>query len=338
MVKPLLAALALIGAALGAPAHAADAPASKAKAAAAPEAITWQVATPWPAASIHTGTLLQFAQEVERASEGRLKVEVRPDASLKSPAVKRAVQRNAAQLGDVALAELQSEWPGFGVDSLPFLARGLEPARRLYQAQRVPLGKRLSGQGVVMLYSIPSPPVGLALRKPAADLGALRGLAWGAWGPAGERVARLVGARPVALPEAQAAKALHDGQLQAALVPAEALEGGFGAEGGGVFLDLQAWAPRHGVLMNVKAFEALDKSLRKVVVKAALAAEKRGWEQAGAREQRALARLKDAGVEVAEPPEALLTGLRKTVGEPLLDDWLQRAGAEGRLMLDEYRR
>ncbi|WP_157265234.1 TRAP transporter substrate-binding protein DctP [Azohydromonas aeria] len=336
MLKPLLAALALAGGALGAPALAADAPAPKT--ADAPESITWRVATPWPAASLHTETLLQFAREVESASEGRLKVEVKPDASLKSPAVKRAVQRNAAQLGDVALAELQSEWPGFGLDSLPFLARGHEPARRLYQAQRVPLGKQLSGQGVVMLYSIPSPPVGLALKQPAADLPALRGLAWGTWSPAGERMAKLVGAKPVALPEAQAARALHGGQLQAALVPAEALAGGTSAEGGGVFLDLQAWAPRHGVLMNVKAFEALDKSLRKVVVKAALAAEKRGWEQSEARHRRALARLKDVGVEVAEPPEALLTGLRKTVGEPFLDDWLQRAGAPGRLMLDEYRR
>ena len=104
------------------------------------------------------------------------------------------------------------------------------------------------------------------------------------------------------------------------------------------FVDLQAWLPRNGLLMNLKAFEALDKPTRAAVVKAAIAAEKRGWKESEARHQRFLGLLKDMGMDVITPPEPLRTGLLKTVGEPMLDDWLQRTGAEGKQLIDDYRR
>jgi TRAP-type C4-dicarboxylate transport system substrate-binding protein len=334
MFKPLLASLAVGFASLGA---LAKDPAPTPTQAPAPASTTWQVATPYPDTSLHTENLMQFAQEVEKASEGKLKISIQTDAALKAPAVRRAVADGKAPLGELQLAELQPEWQAFGLDSIPFLAGGYAQAHKLYQAQRVALGKKLSAQGLVMLYSVPSPPPGLFLKKPVAKLTELRGLSWAAYSPATERMAQLLGSKPVKMPEAHVAQAVTLEQVQAALVSAD----GFNTdafENMQVFVDLQAWLPRHAVLMNLKAFEQLDPATRKAVVKAAIAAEQRGWKQSEARHQRFLNLLKEMGMTVAPPSEALRTGLQKTVGEPLLDEWLQRAGAEGKLLIDDYRR
>ena len=332
MLKPLLASLALGAASLGAPAQTtAQSPAQT------PAPITWQVATPYPDTSFHTENLVQFAQEVERASEGKLKISVKSDAALKAPAVRTAVAEGKAPLGELQLADLQPQWSGFGLDSVPMLASGYAQAHKLYQAQRVALGKKLSSQGLVMLYSVPSPPPGLFLKKPVAKLNDLRGLTWAAYSPATERMAQLLGTRPVAMPQAHVAQAVTLGQVQAALVSPDDFNAD-AFEGMEAYVDLQAWLPRHAVLMNLKAFEQLDMSTRKAVVKAAIAAEQRGWKQSEARHQRFLGLLKDMGMAVAPPSDALRTGLRKTVGEPMLDEWLQRAGAEGKLLIDDYRR
>jgi TRAP-type C4-dicarboxylate transport system substrate-binding protein len=347
MFKPLLAAMALGAAALAAPAqtaataakpsNAASSPASTADAPAPAAAITWDIATPFPETSFHTENLVQFAQEVERASEGKLKINIKPDGTLKADAVKRAVQNGKAPLGEIQLADVQSEWATFGLDSVPMLASGYAQARKLYQAQRVPIGKKLAGQGMVMLYSVPSPPPGLFLKKPVAKLTELRGLTWAAYSPATERMAKLVGAKPVSLPADHVAQAVTQGEVQAALVSTD----GFNTdafEPMEAFLDLQAWLPRHAVLMNVKAFEALDKPTRAAVIKAAIAAEQRGWKASEARHQRFLGLLKDLGMAVITPAEPLRTGLLKTVGEPMLDEWLQRTGPEGKLLIEDYRR
>jgi TRAP-type C4-dicarboxylate transport system substrate-binding protein len=336
MLKPLLAALALGAAALSAPAQTASSAAS-APASDAPAALTWEVATPFPETSFHTENLAQFAQEVERATEGKLKIGIKPDAALKAGDVKRAVQNGKAPLGELQLADVQSEWATFGLDSVPMLASGYAQARKLYQAQRVPIGKKLAGQGLVMLYSVPSPPPGLFLRKPVSKLTDLRGLTWAAYSPATERMAKLLGAKPVGMPADHVAQAVTTGQVQAALASTDAFNAD-AFEPMEVFLDLQAWLPRHGVFMNLKAFEALDKTARAAVIKAAIAAEQRGWKESEARHRRFLGLLKDMGMEVVTPAEPLRTGLLKTVGEPMLDEWLQRTGPDGKLLIDDYRR
>jgi TRAP-type C4-dicarboxylate transport system substrate-binding protein len=320
MIKPLLASLALGAAALAASAQ-----------------TTWEAATPFPETSLHTENLAQFAKDVERASEGKLKIAIKSDAALKPADTKRAVQNGKLALAEIRLADVQSEWATFGVDSIPMLAAGYGPARKLYQAQRVPVGKKLAGQGLVMLYSVPSPPPGLFLKKPVSKLVELRGLKWAAYSPATERMAALLGAKPVALPADHVAQAVTLEQLDAALVGAD----GFNAdafEPMQAFVDLQAWLPRNGLLMNLQAFEALDKPTRAAVIKAAIAAEKRGWKASEARHQRFLGLLKDMGMDVITPAEPLRTGLQKTVAEPMLDEWLQRTGPEGRQLIDDYRR
>ena len=61
----------------------------------------WDLPTAYPATNYHTENIVQFANDVDKASAGKLKIQVHPNASLfKAPEIKRAVQGGQAQAGE----------------------------------------------------------------------------------------------------------------------------------------------------------------------------------------------------------------------------------------------
>ena len=60
----------------------------------------WDLAAAYPATNFHTENLQQFANDVDKASGGKLKITVHANAALfKAPEIKRAVQGGQAQAG-----------------------------------------------------------------------------------------------------------------------------------------------------------------------------------------------------------------------------------------------
>src|SRR5713226_9130422 len=83
----------------------------------------WDMPTPYPATNFHTENIAQFVGDVDKASGGKLKITVHANASLfKAPEIKRAVQTEQAQIGEILISGYSNEDPVFGVDSVPFLA------------------------------------------------------------------------------------------------------------------------------------------------------------------------------------------------------------------------
>ena len=83
----------------------------------------WDLPAAYAAANFHTVNLEQFAGDVDKATGGKLKIQVHSNASLfKADQIKRAVQQGQAQIGEILLVNYQNEWQIFGADGLPFLA------------------------------------------------------------------------------------------------------------------------------------------------------------------------------------------------------------------------
>src|SRR5829696_4132769 len=85
--------------------------------------VKWDLPAAYPANNFHSENLVQFANDVDKATAGKLKITVHANASLfKAPEIKRAVQQGQAQMGEILLANFDNESPLFGLDGLPFLA------------------------------------------------------------------------------------------------------------------------------------------------------------------------------------------------------------------------
>ena len=83
----------------------------------------WDLPTAYPATNFHTENIQQFANDVEKASGGKLKIQVHANQSLfKAPEIKRAVQGGQAQIGEILLVNFSNEDPVYEIDGIPFLA------------------------------------------------------------------------------------------------------------------------------------------------------------------------------------------------------------------------
>jgi len=298
----------------------------------------WDLPAAYPASNFHSVNLNQFAADVDKATGGKLKITVHANASLfKAPEIKRAVQGGQAQAGEILMANFQNEWPIWGADGLPFLASSYEESIKLWKAQRPFVEKKLADQGMMVLYAVAWPPQGIYSKKPINTAADLKGIKWRAYSPATARIAELVGAQPVTVQAAEVSQAFATGVTESMMS-----SGSTGADAKlyehvKYWYDTQAWLPKNAVIVNRAAFNALDKASQDAVIKAAADAEARGVVESRKANTESLNKLKAGGMQIL-PPSAAPTADMKKVGDTLLKEWLEKAGPEGKALIDAYQK
>jgi len=298
----------------------------------------WDLPAAYPAGNFHSVNLANFANEVDKATGGKLKITVHANASLfKAPEIKRAVQGGQAQAGEILMANFQNEWQIYGSDGLPFLASSYDDSMKLYRAQKPLLEKKLADQGLMLLYAVAWPPQGIYSKKPINSAADLKGSKWRAYSPMTARIGELVGAQPVTVQAAELSQALATGVVEANMTSGATGVDSKLFEHLKYYYDVQAWLPKNAVIANRKSFEALDKPTQDALLKAAAAAEARGWAESRKVNEDTLATLKKNGMEVLPGSPQLRADMKK-VGETILKEWLDKSGAEGKQVLDTYNR
>ena len=319
--RPILAAAAAAAAAFGA-AHAQT---------------KWDLPTAYPANNFHTENIQQFVGDVDKGSGGKLKIQVHPNASLfKAPEIKRAVQGGQAQAGEILLVNFENEDPLFGIDGIPFLATSYGESMKLYKASRKALDDRLAKQGMKLLFTVPWPPQGIYTKRTLNSVADMKGLKWRAYSPATAKIAELVGAQPVTVQAAEVSQALATGVVDSYMSSGATGYDSKTYEHIKNWYDTQAWLPKNAVIVNAKAFDALDKPTQAALLKAAADAETRGWKLSEEKNGWYIAQLKDKGMSIVKPSDQLTADLRR-VGNHMLAEWQRKSGDEGKKVIEAYR-
>jgi TRAP-type transport system periplasmic protein len=296
----------------------------------------WDLPSAYPATNFHTINLQEFAADVDKASGGKLKITVHPGASLfKAPEIKRAVQGGQAQMGEVLLVNFQNEWQIFGADGLPFLADSYDESAKLWRLQKPLMDKKLAEQGMMVLYAVPWPPQGIYSKKPLNSAADLKGIKWRAYSPATSRIAELVGAQPVTVQAAEVSQAFATGVTDSMMSSGSTGWDSKLYESVKYWYDTQAWLPKNAVLVNKAAFDALDAPTKAALLKAGADAETRGWAASKRANGETLDKLKGAGMQIL-PPSVQLAADMKKVGDTMLKEWLEKAGPEGKQLVDGF--
>jgi len=298
----------------------------------------WALPSAYPAANFHSENLVAFAKDVAEASGGRLQITVHPDASLyTAPEIKRVVQLGRAEMGEVLISLHEADDPMFGVDVVPFLATSFEEARKLWTVTRGAIEKKFAAQGLMVLFAVPWPPQGIYAKKPIDTVADMKGLFWRAYNAGTTRIAEIVGAHPVTVQAADLPQALATGLINAFMTSSATGYDSRVWEFMTYFYDAGAWIPKNITFANKAVFDRLDASTQEAVLKAAAAAEQRGWAASQEKNRWYLSELAKHGLKVLPPGDALATGLKR-VGEQLTTEWLRKSGAEGQAVIDAYKR
>ncbi len=289
-------------------------------------AVAWRLATGYRAESFHTQNILQFARDVEAATQGRLKIEVAPNNSLvKLPDIPKAVAAGKVQSGEAIMSGMGAQVPLAGADGVPFVVHSYEGVQRLWQLQRPGIEREFARQGLKPLYAVPWPPQGLYTNRPIREAKDLSGLKMRTYNPTTVRIAELLGARPVDVPMVQVGQALAEGRMDAMIT--SAVTGVENKVWGGLkhYYELNAWFPKNIVFANAQAFAALPTPVQQSVLRAAAEAELRGFAASRAAAADATDELRRNGIKVEPVPFELGRDLKR-MGEKFSREWVAAVG------------
>jgi TRAP-type C4-dicarboxylate transport system substrate-binding protein len=165
----------------------------------------------------------------------------------------------------------------------------------------------------------------------------MKGLKMRSYNPYTSRIAELSGAQPVTIQAAELAQAFATGAVNANITSGAT---GYDTKAWEVvknYYDTQAWLPKNLVFVNRKAFDALDKATQAALLKAAADAETRGWKISEEKTAWYLGELKKNGMNVAAPSAQLKADFQK-IGATMTEEWLQKAGADGKAIVEAFRK
>ena len=103
------------------------------------------------------------------------------------------------------------------------------------------------------------------------------------------------------------------------------------------YYDVQAFIPKNVTMVNARAFARLSPAAQKAVLDAAAAAEKRGWDEARKQTSTLTQTLAKNGMTVGKTPPAIEADLAK-IGATMADEWIKKAGPDGKAVIDAARR
>lgn len=298
----------------------------------------WDMPLAYPASNYHSETAAAFAKGVTEATGGEIEIVTHPGGSLfKGDEIFRAVRSGQAPVGERLISALSNEDPVFEVDALPFLATSFDGAWDLYQASKPTMEKVLADKGVKLLYAVAWPPQGLYTTKAVAKVEDMNDIKFRAYNAATTRLAELMGAVPTKIEAAELGQAFATGVAESMISS--------GATGYDMkiwehvnyWYDTQAWLPKNMVIINLDTWNGLDEKTQGVILEEAAKAEKAGWDKARELSDWYKDELAKNGMTIEPPSAELAAGFAK-IGETMTDEWLVKAGDNGKAVVEAYKK
>ncbi len=297
----------------------------------------WDMPMAYSATNFHSSVGAEFAKCITLGTGGDLEVVVHPSGSLFNGAdIKRAVQTGQAPVGERLLSAHQNENAMFGIDSIPFLATSFEASHKLWAAAKPTMAKVLDEQNLVLLYAVPWPPQGLYFKKEVNSVADMKGIKFRAYNSATARLAELSGMLPVQIEAAEISQAFATGVAESMVSSGSTGYDRKVWESLTHFYEVDAWLPRNYVMANKDAWNGLDDAKRNVIKGCASIAEYTGNWRAVEYTKFTLKGLADNGMKVGPAGEQLTNDLKK-IGETMTAEWLEKAGDEGKAIVDAFK-
>lgn len=299
---------------------------------------TWDMPSPQPAGSYISDNVTQFAEEVEGATNGALRIRVHPGGSLvPGERIKSAVQRGEVNIGVNLLSVWQNENSLYGIASVPFLANSWEDSRVLWEETKPVLNEVLAEQNLKVLYRLPWPPQGLFVNRELNTPSDADGVSFRAYNQTTARFAELMGMNSTMVEESELSQAAATGIVESLISSGDPVVSHQLWNYLPYFYDMQAWIAVTHVFVNKREWDALDQSTRDAVMNAARSAEERAEETSKGMTDDLKNALSDRGVSILDPNAEMQEEFER-VGGIMRDEWLENASPAAREVVERYQR
>jgi TRAP-type C4-dicarboxylate transport system substrate-binding protein len=297
----------------------------------------WDMPMAYSATNFHSATGAEFAKCVTTGTGGNIEVVTHASGSLfKGAEIKRAIQTGQAPIGERLLSGHQNENVLFGFDSIPFLATSFDDSVKLWKAAKPTIEKVLDAQNLKLLYAVPWPPQGLYFKKEVNSVADMKGVKFRSYNSATARLAELTGMLPVQIEAAEISQAFATGVASAMVSSGSTGYDRKVWESLTHFYEVDSWLPRNYVMVNKGVWNDTSKANQGVILGCASLAEYTGFWRSKEYTGFTLNGLRAGGMTVGPAGDKLVAEL-KEIGKTMTAEWLEKAGAEGKAIVDAYR-
>jgi len=281
---------------------------------------------------------LWLAQEVEKRTGGKLRITVYPGAALgfAGPRILTVVKEGLLEAsemwgahvaGDLRIAEV-IELPGLIPYDIPLRKKVVEAMKPYWEKA---MGERFS---VIPIAVAQVEPRNIYARKPIKTLADLKGMKIRAQGPVETDFTRAIGATPVTTDWPEVYPALQQGVIDGYWVTHSATFNAKLHEVAKYEWDVGLGGATWYVIVNRAAFNKLPPELQKMVRELGREASEKVWERVDKDIKDFRARLERGGMSfIPAPAEDMKVMVEKSKG--LWNDWIQKAGADGKEMVEK---
>ncbi len=303
----------------------------------AAQAEKWDMPMAYAATNFHSEVGAEFAKCVTDGTSGALEIVTHPSGSLfKGNEIKRAVQTGQAPIGERLISAHGNENPLYEVDSIPFLVSSFDEHEELWKIAGEKVAAALHAENLHYLYSVPWPPQGLYFKKEVNSVADMKGVKFRSYSTATARMAELTGMLPVQVEAAELSQALATGVAESFISSGATGYDRKVWEHLTHFYEVDAWLPRNVVFVNKDSWDGLDDATKKVLEDCAATAKSDGLQRSKDYTAFTLNGLKEGGMTVQRAGYGLVNEL-KAIGETMTNEWLERAGDEGKAIVDAYK-
>jgi len=296
----------------------------------------WDMPMAYSATNFHSAVGAEFAKCVTSGTGGEIEIVVHPSGSLfKGAEIKRAIQTGQAPIGERLLSGHQNENVLFGFDSIPFLATSFDDSVKLWKAAKPAIEKVLDAQNLVLLYAVPWPPQGLYFKKEVNSVADMKGIKFRSYNTATARLAELTGMLPVQIEAAEISQAFATGVAESMVSSGSTGYDRKVWESLTHFYEVDAWLPRNYVMVNKGVWDGTSDGNKGVIQGCASLAEYTGFWRSKEYTGFTLSGLRAGGMTVGPAGEGLVNEL-KEIGKTMTAEWLEKAGAEGKAIVDAF--
>lgn len=298
---------------------------------------SWDMPVPYTDGTYHTQNVRWWVEEITKATGGSMKIQVHSNNSLiRLPEILRAVSTGQVAAGEILVSQFGNEDPFYELDSIPFLAQGLDQAMKLHEASKAQLQASLQKRGIRMLYAVAWPSQAFYSKTPINSGADMRGMKFRTVSPITSRMAELLGAVPTAVQASEVPQAfatnIVTGMITSGATGVQSRAWEFSSQ----FVNLRASMPKNAVLVNERAWQRLPEPVKQAMLAASAQAEPRGWKLAAEVEIASIEELRKNGMTIVEPSAQLLTDV-KAVGAKLTDEWIAKTGDTGKAVIEKFR-
>ncbi len=298
---------------------------------------TWTMASGYADSNFMTQNIRKFIDDVQAGTDGELTISLHSNGTLmKLDAIRRAVQTDQVQIGEIRLGSYSNEDPMYNLAGLPFVAGNYDSAWKLMEAQKPYFDALFDKIGLKVLAYQPWPGQGFYTKTPVSGIADFKGQKLRIYSKATQDMGNSLGFEATILPFAEIPQAFATGLIDALFTSPQ------------TGIDIQAWDntdyftaagaihTKNAIVVNKDAFEALPEDVQAALVAAGETATKRGWEMSKDTYAKQLGTLKENGMTVTDAPEEVIVKL-KEIGQTMMADWEASASSDAIAVLETYK-